>query len=47
MSNKKHKIIDGDGHVDLRHSVPDVLASSANLLKTTGWKAGAPSREGT
>ena len=23
---------DGDGHVDLRHSVPDVLASTANLL---------------
>ncbi len=22
---------DGDGHVDLRHSVPDVLASTANL----------------
>jgi lytic murein transglycosylase len=27
---------DGDGHVDLRHSVPDVLASTANLLKTNG-----------
>ena len=23
---------DGNGHVDLRHSVPDVLASTANLL---------------
>ena len=31
---------DGNGHVDLRHSVPDVLASTANLLKTNGWKAG-------
>ena len=28
---------DGNGHVDLRHSVPDVLASTANLLKTNGW----------
>ena len=25
---------DGNGHVDLRRSVPDVLASTANLLKT-------------
>ncbi len=24
---------DGNGHVDLRHSVPDVLASTANLLE--------------
>src|SRR5215213_1876318 len=31
---------DGDGHVDLRHSVPDVLASTANLLKTAGFKPG-------
>jgi len=38
---------DGDGHVDLRHSVPDVLASTANLLKTNGWQAGAPFTEGT
>jgi lytic murein transglycosylase len=38
---------DGNGHVDLRHSVPDVLASTANLLKTNGWKAGAPFGEGT
>jgi lytic murein transglycosylase len=33
---------DGSGHVDLRHSVPDVLASTANLLKTNGWQAGQP-----
>ena len=33
---------DGNGHVDLRHSVPDVLASTANLLKVSGWRAGAP-----
>jgi lytic murein transglycosylase len=33
---------DGNGHVDLRRSVPDVLASTANLLKMNGWQAGAP-----
>ena len=38
---------DGDGHVDLRHSVPDVLASTANLLHTSGFKPGAPYGEGT
>jgi lytic murein transglycosylase len=38
---------DGNGHVDLRHSIPDVLASTANLLKVNGWKAGAPFGEGT
>ena len=38
---------DGNGHVDLRHSVPDVLASTANLLKTNGWRAGEPYRQGT
>jgi lytic murein transglycosylase len=38
---------DGNGHVDLRHSVPDVLASTANLLKTNGWRAGEPFGEGT
>ena len=38
---------DGNGHVDLRHSVPDVLASTANLLKVNGWKAGADYHEGT
>ena len=38
---------DGNGHVDLRHSVPDVLASTANLLHTAGWKTGAPFTEGT
>jgi lytic murein transglycosylase len=32
---------DGDGRVDLRHSVPDVLASTANLLHTNGFKAGS------
>jgi len=38
---------DGNGHVDLRHSVPDVLASTANLLKTAGWKAGGDYHEGS
>jgi len=38
---------DGNGRVDLRRSIPDVLASTANLLKTAGWKAGAPYGEGT
>ena len=38
---------DGNGHVDLRRSVPDVLASTANLLKVNGWKAGAPFQLGT
>ena len=38
---------DGNGRVDLRRSVPDVLASTANLLKVNGWRAGAPFGEGT
>jgi lytic murein transglycosylase len=38
---------DGNGHVDLRHSVPDVLASTANLLHTNGFKMGAPYDEGS
>ena len=38
---------DGNGQVDLRRSVPDVLASTANLLKVNGWRAGAPFGEGT
>jgi lytic murein transglycosylase len=38
---------DGDGRVDLRHSIPDVLASTANLLHTNGFKMGAPYDEGS
>src|SRR6476469_7432433 len=38
---------DGNGHVDLRHSVADVLASTANLLHMSGFKAGAPYTQGT
>ena len=38
---------DGDGRVDLRHSIADVLASTANLLHTNGFKMGAPYGEGS
>jgi lytic murein transglycosylase len=38
---------DGNGHVDLRRSVPDVLASTANLLKVNGWRTGQPFHQGT
>lgn len=38
---------DGNGHVDLRHSVADVLASTANLLKVNGWQPGQPFGMGT
>ena len=38
---------DGDGRVDLRHSVPDVLASTANLLHSNGFKMGQPYDEGS
>ncbi|HEX2256067.1 MAG TPA: lytic murein transglycosylase [Afifellaceae bacterium] len=33
---------DGDGRVDLLRSVPDVLASSANVLAQMGWRRGEP-----
>jgi lytic murein transglycosylase len=39
--------VDFGGHRDLIHSVPDVLASTANYLKGYGWKAGQPWGEGT
>jgi len=32
--------MDGDGRRDLWHSVPDALASSANLLAENGWVSG-------
>jgi len=38
---------DGDGRIDLRHSVADVLASTANLLHTNGFQMGQPYGEGT
>jgi lytic murein transglycosylase len=33
---------DGNGKRDLIHSVPDVLASTANYLRGLGWKKGEP-----
>jgi len=38
---------DGRGRRDLIHSVPDVLASTANYLKGYGWQRGQPWGEGT
>jgi lytic murein transglycosylase len=38
---------DGDGRVNLRHSVADVLASTANLLHANGFKMGQPYGEGS
>ena len=38
---------DGDGHRDLFHSVPDMLASTANFFKGHGWRTGQPWGEGT
>lgn len=33
---------DGDGQINLWRSVPDALASAANLLVQQGWKSGQP-----
>lgn len=33
---------DGDGKIDLWHSVPDALASTAAMLAGDGWQKGAP-----
>lgn len=39
----KHGLdFDGDGRVDMIRSVPDALASAANLLKSFGWQRGQP-----
>src|SRR5690242_3786334 len=38
---------DGNGRRDLIHSVPDTLASIANLLKSHGWQPGGGYREGS
>jgi membrane-bound lytic murein transglycosylase B len=38
---------DGDGRADLIRSSADVLASTANLLHSFGWKPGQPYGEGT
>lgn len=37
----------GDGKRDLIRSVPDVLASTANYLRSYGWKAGQSYQPGT
>ncbi len=37
----------GNGRRDLIHDVPDVLASTANYLKSYGWQRGQPWGEGT
>ncbi len=33
---------DGDNHVDLRTSAPDVIMTTANFLQSLGWRAGQP-----
>lgn len=33
---------DGDGRRDLFRSIPDIVASSANYIRSIGWKAGEP-----
>jgi lytic murein transglycosylase len=39
----KHGVdMDGDGRVDMIRSVPDALASAANLMKNFGWQRGQP-----
>jgi len=38
---------DGSGRRDLIRSVPDVLASTANYLRSYGWRRGQPWGEGT
>ncbi len=39
--------VDFGGGRDLIHSVPDVLASTANFLQSYGWRRGQPWDEGT
>jgi len=37
----KHGVdLDGDGHIDIWHSVPDALASAAQQLVNKGWQSG-------
>ncbi|GAB2551560.1 lytic murein transglycosylase B [Rhodanobacter koreensis] len=33
---------DGDGHIDLQNSLPDILASVANYFAKHGWVSGGP-----
>jgi membrane-bound lytic murein transglycosylase B len=43
-SSIRHYAIDfdGDGHINLHQSVPDVIGSVANFLTKHGWQAGVP-----
>jgi lytic murein transglycosylase len=44
----KHAVdYDGDGRRDLFNSIPDMLASTGNFLKSYGWRAGQPWGPGT
>jgi membrane-bound lytic murein transglycosylase B len=36
---------DGNGHIDLWHSLPDSFASAANYLRGVGWKPPLPSSD--
>ena len=38
---------DGDGRRDLRRSIPDILASTANYLRAHGWRRGGSWGRGT
>jgi membrane-bound lytic murein transglycosylase B len=38
---------DGDGRRDLVHSVPDILASTANFMKGHGWQPGGSWQPGS
>ena len=33
---------DGDGRRDLIHSIPDIIGSTANFIKSLGWRGGEP-----
>ena len=37
-----NRLVDYGGGRDLIHSVPDVMASTANFLKSYGWRRGQP-----
>ena len=42
-SINRHAVdFDGDGHIDLRRSVPDAIGSVAHYLQAHGWQPGLP-----
>ncbi|MCZ2441416.1 MAG: lytic murein transglycosylase B [Burkholderiales bacterium] len=42
-SINRHAVdFDGDGHIDLRHSVADAIGSVAHFLQQHGWQRGMP-----